>query len=337
MLPTIAAHAKMHDLSPKKSLGQNFLFDYSLCDKIVRYAFSDNSMKGKNDYTSRSNGFRLVLEIGPGTGGLTRALLEHDDVFLIAIEQDARCISLLDDIKSYYQQKDDNYSSLHIINNDALKIKMQDILMIYQNNKSATYRTSQNDIENSKTDSFSIRKIQIVSNLPYNISTTLLIQWLHQIEHIDKITIMVQKEVAERICATFDQKNIKSYGRLSIITQALCDVSYCFDVSPKAFYPAPKVWSSIIQIVPKQHLICKKVLYMLEKLTMHAFSQRRKMLRSSLSNFFDSILSEHNEHKDVIDRIKIWDLIKIDPTLRAENISVNQYVYASKILAKHFS
>lgn len=239
MLPTIAKHAKEHGIFALKSLGQNFIFDLSLCNKIAN--------------TANISGNDLVIEIGPGTGGLTRSILELNPYKLIAIEKDKRCISLLQDIKS-------NYSQLEIIEEDALKISIEDILKRYNSNQ----------------------KVKIIANLPYNIATHLIVKWLYESEYIHSINVMVQKEVAQRIVA---EHSSKEYGRLSIISQIIANVEKLFDVSPESFYPKPKIWSSIISIVPKKSSIEKKELDILSKLTHSAFSMRRKMLKTSLKEY----------------------------------------------------
>ncbi len=267
MLPSIAKLASKHGIRPLKKYGQNFIFDATLCDKIVGLAGVNIS----------SN----VLEIGPGPAGLTRSILKAGPKSLSVIETDSRCLPLLHEIK-------ENYSSLRIIHNDALKIKLSDITkdLISGNNK-----------------------LDIISNLPYNIGTKLLISWLYQITCVNSMVLMLQKEVVDRIIS---KEGCKTYGRLSIICQLMFDVEKCFDVSPKAFYPEPKIWSSIVRLIPKKQSPGIKTLARIEKITMEAFSSRRKMIKSSLqktSSDIDNILNS----------------LEIDPSLRAENLSPNDY------------
>ncbi len=269
MLPSIAKLASKHGIYPLKKLGQNFIFDETLCDKIV-----NSSCLAKED---------IALEIGPGPAGLTRSILKKEPEKLIVIEKDLRCIPLLEEIQKFYPQ-------LIIKNNDALEIKLLDLVA---NNK-----------------------LNIISNLPYNIGTPLLISWLHQINLINSMTLMLQKEVVMRIIA---KVSTKAYGRLSVICQITCHVEKCFDVSPKAFYPEPKIWSSIIRLTPKQNQISNDLLYNIEKITNIAFSGRRKMIKSSLKTLFPNIL-------DVLEHLQISN------NLRAENLSPEHYLSLAKFM-----
>jgi 16S rRNA (adenine1518-N6/adenine1519-N6)-dimethyltransferase len=259
-LPSIAQHAKSHGIIPDKKLGQNFLFDLSLCDKIAK---TSGNIKNK-----------IVVEVGPGPAGLTRAILACAPQKLIAIEKDQRCIVLLQQIKEYFPQ-------LEIMETDALKVKIS---------------------------SLSIDKLTIVANLPYNIGTELLFWWLDEIDYVESITIMLQKEVVDRICA---HPKSKSYGKLSIMCQLVCDVERHFDVAPTAFFPPPKVTSSIVRIVPKHTRPTNQIIESVRKITSLAFNQRRKMLRSSLKTMISEDLLQECE---------------IDPQDRAENLSVDDYV-----------
>jgi len=264
MLPSIAKLASKHGIAPLKKYGQNFIFDESLCDKIVKYSQISSSSD--------------ILEIGPGPAGLTRSILKASPAKLTVIETDSRCLPLLEEIQSFYP-------ALEIKHEDALKIKLSDI-------------TNNN------------HKLDIISNLPYNIGSPLLIGWLHQNQHVNSMTLMLQQEVVNRIVSPH---GCKVYGRLSVICQAICHVEKCFDVSPKAFYPEPKIWSSIVRLVPKDDIPSKDVLMKLEQLTMHAFSGRRKMIKSSLKRFVPNI-------------VEILNKLEIDTSLRAENLSPNDYL-----------
>lgn len=267
-LPSIAQHAKSHNIVPDKKLGQNFLFDLSLCDKIAR---TSGNIKDK-----------IVLEVGPGPAGLSRAILACGPAKLFVIEKDQRCIALLEEIKTYFPQ-------LEIMNADALNVKLSVI------------------VEN---------KITIVANLPYNIGTELLFRWLDEIEYIESITIMLQKEVVDRICAN---PGSKTYGKLSIMCQLICDVEKEFDVSPAAFYPPPKVTSSIVRIVPKNLQPTQLIIDAVRKITSQAFNQRRKMLKSSLKGISPDI-------EDILVRCGI------DPQDRAENLSVDDFVRIAGVI-----
>ncbi len=270
MLPSIAKLARKHGIAPLKKYGQNFIFDETLCDKIVRY--------------SQINSASNTLEIGPGPAGLTRSILKATPAKLTAIETDSRCLPLLEEIQSIYPE-------LEIKHADALKIKLSDII---------------------KAGS----KLDIISNLPYNIGSPLLIGWLHQHSYISSMTIMLQQEVVNRIVSA---RGCKAYGRLSIICQIVCNVEKCFDVSPKAFYPEPKIWSSIVRLVPKAEIPSEDLLSKIEQLTMHAFSGRRKMIKSSLKRFVPTIVEILNE-------------LEIDVSLRAENLSPEDYLQIAKMI-----
>lgn len=267
MLPSIAKLASKHGIAPLKKYGQNFIFDETLCDKIVRHV----------NLTKDSS----VLEIGPGPAGLTRSILKTAPKELFVIETDSRCLPLLADIKSFYP-------ILNILHADALKIKLLDIV--------------------------ANKKLDIISNLPYNIGTKLLIDWIYQIDRIQSMTLMLQKEVVDRIVSL---PNKKSYGRLSIICQLTCDTEKCFDVSPKAFYPEPKIWSSIVRFVPKIERPSKDILYKLEKITIQAFTGRRKMIKSSLKKVAPNI-------------DEILESLGLDHSLRAENLSPENYLAIAK-------
>jgi 16S rRNA (adenine1518-N6/adenine1519-N6)-dimethyltransferase len=159
-------------------------------------------------------------------------------------------------------------------------------------------------------------KIDIVANLPYNIGSQLLTNWLYQIEHVNSMTLMLQKEVVDRIVSSH---NRKSYGRLSIFCQIFCEVEKCFDVSPKAFYPEPKIWSSVVRLVPKHEVPEPIVRDRLEKITQAAFSGRRKMIKSSLGKIIPNIT-------------EILQKLALDQTLRAENLSPQDYIRIAKAI-----
>lgn len=271
MSESIANFAKKYDIKPLRKYGQNFIFDYSLCEKIVR--------------SSPINNDSIALEIGPGIGGLTRAIIEAKPKFLTIIETDSRCISLLKDLTSLCK------TNINIIEGDALEFDIQSLL----NNSS--------------------EKIDIISNLPYNIGTELLIKWLKSYESIKSITIMLQREVVNRICAKPDSKE---YGRLSVISQLLCKVEKCFDVSPKAFYPEPKVHSAIVKLVPINSNISSELIEQIESVTKLAFGQRRKMLKSTLGTIHGSSDLFHE--------------LNINMSLRPENLKPIDYLAISKYL-----
>ncbi len=253
MLDSIASSAKRHGIFPLKYLGQNFIYDTSLCRKIARSANITPS--------------DIVLEIGPGTAGLTRAILESSPERLITIERDTRCISLLNEVKNYYH-------NLEIIEGDALDFSLSSII--------ERFHIPRN------------QKLKIVANLPYHIATHLITKWLYDRDKIELMILMVQKEVAERI-ASID--SCKSYGRLSVFCQVLSQCKVLFDVSRESFYPPPKVTSSIIKIEPSNKVnITDQELSFLESLTQQAFSMRRKQLRTGIK----SILHGHQINPEIL-------------------------------------
>ena len=262
-LPPLREVIEKHGLSAKKSLGQNFLLDLNLTGRIARNA---GSMEGYD-----------ILEIGPGPGGLTRALLMEGAERVIAVERDTRCIAALQDISEHYPDR------LEVIEGDALEINWEALIS---------------------------RKTRIVANLPYNIATPLLTGWLSSRvwpPFYDSMTLMFQREVADRICA---MPGSRQYGRLSVLCRWRANVEKLFDVSPRAFTPPPKVTSSIVHLVPRENPeSCD--LEKLETVTRAAFGQRRKMLRSSLKPIADEEL-----------------LISagVDPTVRAEQLDIEAFV-----------
>ena len=273
-LPPLREVIARYDLGAKKSLGQNFLFDLNLTRRIARSA-------------APLEGF-TIIEVGPGPGGLTRALLMEGAEHVVAIERDERTLPALAEISAAYPHR------LSVISEDALAVNW------------ATTVSG---------------PAKIIANLPYNIATTLLTGWLTQgvwPPWFSSLTLMFQKEVAERIVA---KPGGKDFGRLSILCQWRCEVKRLFDVNRSAFTPAPKVTSSIVQLVPRQSLDASCNVKDLEKVTAAAFGQRRKMLRSSLRGAFEApevVLGE----------------LGINPELRAEQLQVSDFVRLAKVLAK---
>ncbi len=266
-LPPLREIIERYDLAAKKSLGQHFLLDLNITRKIARAGDV-----GAGD---------TVLEIGPGPGGLTRALLEAG-AQVIAIERDKRCIKALSELANAYPGK------LQIVEADALKIAEAEIIA-------------------------DAAPVKIIANLPYNISTELLIKWLKAGPALwRRMTLMFQKEVADRILA---RPGSKTYGRLSVIAQTTAAPSRAFDLPARAFTPPPKVDSTVVLFDPASDSFTD--IEALEKVTQAAFSQRRKMLRSSLKSVFGVHLTDTLEKAGVAE------------TVRAEDVSVAQY----KILA----
>jgi 16S rRNA (adenine1518-N6/adenine1519-N6)-dimethyltransferase len=272
-LPPLREVIRRHDLSAKKALGQNFLLDLNLTARIARAAGP------LEDVT--------VVEVGPGPGGLTRALLAAGARGVIAIERDQRALAALAEIAEHYPGR------LHVIEGDALAIDMRPQL--------------------------AHTPVRIVANLPYNIATALLVNWLSAEPWppwYDALVLMFQREVAERIVAA---PGSKSYGRLAVFTQWRCEAKILFDIAPSAFVPQPKVTSSVVRMVPRQNpLPCDR--RMLERVTAAAFGQRRKMLRQSLKSLGT-------------DPLPLLERAGLDPTARAEEISVSGFVALAQVLA----
>ena len=234
-LPPLREVIRRHGLTPKKSLGQNFLFDLNLTARIARAAEPLENI--------------TVVEIGPGPGGLTRALLALGARRVVAVERDQRAIAALEEIGARYP------GQLEIVAGDALRIDPRDQL--------------------------GPERARVVANLPYNIATALLIGWLTTEPWppwYDSLLLMFQREVAERIVAT---PGSKSYGRLSVLAGWRTEAKLLFDVAPSAFVPPPKVTSSVVRLTPRPvPLPCQSIA--LQRVTEAAFGQRRKMLRQSL-------------------------------------------------------
>lgn len=247
-LPPLRDIIRDHSLRAEKSLGQNFLLDLNLTGKIARVAT-------KLDQST-------VFEIGPGPGGLTRALLMEGAKKLISIEYDPRAIIALQSLKDAAQGR------LDIVQQDALHA---DLPALAQAAGCAGPYT-------------------IVANLPYNIATPLLTGWLEQIHanpgRYSQMVLMFQKEVAQRIVA---KPSTKAYGRLAILAQWLCDVKLMFDVPAAAFTPPPKVTSSIVRLIPKKRDGESIGFKTMEKITAAAFGQRRKMIRGSLKEYMGAV------------------------------------------------
>ena len=239
-LPSLRATVETHGLMAKKALGQNFLLDSNITDKIIRLSLEKQNL---NDFAHAD-----VFEIGPGPGGLTRAILKANPQKLTVVEMDDRCIAIMEEIKALVGER------LEIINGDALKIDFS-------------------KLGNAPR--------HIISNLPYNISVPLLTGWLMDISNFSSLTLMFQKEVADRITATPGNKN---YGRISVLAQLLCKIERLFDLNPNCFVPAPKIWSSVLLFQPLGNDISKENIKKLEQLTALAFGQRRKMIRQSLKS-----------------------------------------------------
>jgi 16S rRNA (adenine1518-N6/adenine1519-N6)-dimethyltransferase len=275
-LPPLREVVAAHGLAAKKSLGQNFLFDLNLTSRIARAAgLLENA---------------TIVEIGPGPGGLTRALLAEGAAHVIAVERDRRCLAALEEIAAHYPGK------LEIVEGDALGIDLARLVGAR-------------------------RPARICANLPYNVATALLTTWLEAEPWppwFDRLVLMFQKEVAQRIVAT--PKERADYGRLAVLANWRCVTRILFDVPAAAFTPPPKVTSSVVELVPRATPVpCDVTL--LSEVTQAAFGQRRKMLRQSLKSLG-------------VDPLALLERTHIDPTKRAEEIPVEGFVALTRALAK---
>ncbi|MDH4985616.1 16S rRNA (adenine(1518)-N(6)/adenine(1519)-N(6))-dimethyltransferase RsmA [Aminobacter anthyllidis] len=263
-LPPLRDVIERHGLQAKKALGQNFLLDLNLTGKVARAA---GDLSGVT-----------VIEVGPGPGGLTRALLMHGAKRVIAIERDERCLAALAEVSNHYPGR------LEVVSGDALKTDFAGLA--------------------------AGQPVKIVANLPYNIGTELLVRWL-TVEtwppFYQSLTLMFQREVAERIVA---RPASSAFGRLGVLAGWRTDARIAFDVPAQAFTPPPKVTSSVIHLEPRREPLSADV-KVLGRVTEAAFGQRRKMLRQSLKSMGGE---------------KLLETVGIDPTRRAETLSVEEFV-----------
>lgn len=266
-LPPLRDVIARYDLRAKKSLGQHFLLDQNLTDRIVRTAGDLSQFE--------------VIEVGPGPGGLTRALLASNAQRVTVIEKDARCIEALRELSLHYPGR------LNIVEGDALESGVLPAAEMPR---------------------------QIIANLPYNISTVLLIGWLRNIAAYDSLTLMFQKEVADRIVSP---PGTKAYGRLSVMSQWLCDVQSEFTVDRRAFTPPPNVTSSVVSFISRKLDVTDRQWSAMEQVAKTLFGQRRKMLRSTMKQL--GLRAE---------------TIGLDPQSRAENLSVEQFYQIAEALIK---
>jgi len=261
-LPPLRETIAKHGLDARKRFGQHFLLDLNLTRRIARAAAPLDQ--------------GTIIEVGPGPGGLTRALLLEGATNVIAIELDPRPLSALAELEAAAQGR------LRVIEADALEIDP------------ATLGPAPR---------------RIVANLPYNVATPLLLNWLEQAEAFTSLTLMFQKEVADRLTAA---PRTKDYGRLSIVTQWRCTAKQLFDIPPRAFIPPPKVTSTVVQLIPHQTPLYPADPRDLEAVAEAGFGQRRKMLRQSLKTL-------PVEANALLDRANIRD------TARAEELSIEEF------------
>ncbi len=237
-LPPLRDVIARHGLAARKSLGQHFLLDMNLTGRIARAA-------GPLDTGT-------TIEIGPGPGGLTRALLQEGAGAVVAVERDERAVAALAELEAAWPGR------LQVLHADALAVD---------------------------ADALGPPPRRIVANLPYNIATPLLLRWLRRIDAFESLTLMFQKEVVDRLAAA---PGSGAYGRLSVITQWLCRVEPLFNIDQRAFTPPPRVVSTVVRLTPRPHPLCAAEFEVLERVTAAAFGQRRKMLRTSLKRLGDA-------------------------------------------------
>ena len=280
-LPPLRDVVAAHGLNARKALGQNFLFDLNLTRKIARAA---GPLAGV-----------AVVEVGPGPGGLTRALLSEGAEKVIAIERDARALGALAEIAAHWPGR------LEIIEGDALRIAPETLI-----------------------ERAGPMPLRIVANLPYNIATALLAGWLEAEPwppFYDRLTLMFQREVAERIVATPAER--ADYGRLAVLAGWRTEARILFDIPPAAFTPPPKVTSSVVELIPRANPEACDV-RTLSALTQAAFGQRRKMLRQSLKGFAAA---------RGLDPVELITAAGLEPTMRAEEVDVARFVTLARAAA----
>ncbi|WP_430910806.1 16S rRNA (adenine(1518)-N(6)/adenine(1519)-N(6))-dimethyltransferase RsmA [Methylobacterium sp. sgz302541] len=272
-LPPLRDVVARHGLEPKKALGQNFLYDLNLTGRIAR---ASGPLEGVT-----------VVEVGPGPGGLTRALLAEGARRVVAIERDPRALPALAEIAAHYPGR------LEVVDADALAFDPRPLL--------------------------GDGPARVVANLPYNVGTVLLTNWLDGDAWPpwwESLTLMFQREVAERIVATPEER--ADYGRLGVLCGWRTEADILFDVAPSAFVPPPKVTSSMVRLVPRAApLPCR--IGALEAVTRAAFGQRRKMLRQSLKGLF-------------LDPVPALGSVGIAETARAEEVPVEGFVALANAL-----
>ena len=249
-----------HGLAARHSLGQHFLLDGNLTDRIVREA---------GDLTGRH-----VIEVGPGPGGLTRSLLASAAADIVAVELDRRAVAAIEELARTANGR------LRVVEADALSL---DLVSLTSGPR------------------------QVVANLPYNVASPLLVRWLRQAASFERLTLMFQQEVAERICAA---AGTVAYGRLSILAQWCCEARVVMRLPPTAFTPPPKVWSAVVSLTPRPSQPDPGLFRRMEALTAAAFGQRRKMLRGSLRQLGGEPLLARAD---------------IAPDRRAETLTVDEY------------
>jgi 16S rRNA (adenine1518-N6/adenine1519-N6)-dimethyltransferase len=261
-LPPVREIVTRYGLDPRRSLGQHFIFDATVTERIAEAA---GNLKDA-----------IVYEVGPGPGGLTQALLETELHKLVAVENDSRCAAALEELGRSYSGR------LRVVLANAV------------------------DVDETR---YMPLGSHIVANLPYNIATLLLLKWLRSANRYASMTLMFQKEVAERLVAA---PSTKDYGRLSVMTQWACETRILFDIPPEVFIPPPKVTSTLVSLVPRAEPLAPARRDRLEKVVASGFGQRRKMLRTALKTLG-------------VDTGELLKMSDIDPEKRAEELNVEQF------------
>ncbi|MDP3371819.1 MAG: 16S rRNA (adenine(1518)-N(6)/adenine(1519)-N(6))-dimethyltransferase RsmA [Candidatus Paracaedibacteraceae bacterium] len=275
--PSIQSIVKKYGLLPDKNHSKRYGQNF-IFDETVTQRIAAFARLPKDAF---------VLEVGPGPGGLTRSLLNYEPANLVAIEYDPLCVNAL----SYLVEA---YPNFKVLQKDALNVEL--------------VRLQKSEIK---------KPIHIVANLPYNIGTELLVRWLHQLPLIGSMTLMFQKEVANRIQADIGNGE---YGRLSVLTQNLCTVEHGFDLPPEVFTPAPKIESSVIHIRPKTEAESYlPLLPVLEQITQAAFHQRRKQVKGPLKAVFGD------------DTVAMLEKVDARGEMRAENLTPAQYMRLAEL------
>ena len=280
-LPPLRDVIAEYGLRARKALGQHFLLDLNLTGRIARAL---GPIAGTT-----------VIEIGPGPGGLTRAILAAGAAHVIALEKDGRCRDALTPLVGAAGGR------LAVIDADALEA---------------------DEVALARAHGGPERELRLIGNLPYNISTPLIVKWLRQIAADPRLyhglVLTVQKEVADRLCAA---PRSKAYGRLSVMCQWLTEVMHCFDIDARAFTPPPKVTSSVVRLTPRETPLAPAGWAEMEAVARAAFGQRRKMLRSSLRGIAGPAAG-----KDLL------AATGIAPSLRAEDLEVAQFCALARAL-----
>ena len=281
-LPPLREVIAAHGLDARHSLGQHFLLDGNLTARIVRAA---------GDLTGRN-----VIEVGPGPGGLTRALLASDATRIVAIELDRRAVAAIRELAIHANARrgdgdqahaGDAVERLTVIEADALRIELPRLVP---------------------------KPRQIVANLPYNVASPLLVRWLREASAYERMTLMFQREVAERIVAA---PETEAYGRLSVLAGWICESHIAVRLPPAAFVPPPKVWSAVVVLTPRVSQPEPALFAAMERLTAAAVGQRRKMLRGALKPLGGEALLAR---------------AGIAPERRAETLSVAEFDRLARLL-----